>query len=62
MKITKKRMIYTALVTLIVVFSSTFAILMTLERTDYRNYLQAEYGKSMYDLIDSVQNIRVNLG
>lgn len=62
MKITKKRMIYTALVTLIVVFSSTFAILMTLERTDYRNYLQAEYSKSMYDLIDSVQNIRVNLG
>lgn len=62
MKITKKRMIYTALVTLIVVFTSTFAILMTLERTDYRNYLQAEYSKNMYDLIDSVQNIRVNLG
>lgn len=62
MKITRKRIIYTALVTLIVVFTSTFAILMTLERTDYRNYLQAEYSKSMYDLIDSVQNIRVNLG
>ena len=55
-------MIYTVLGTLIVVFSSTFAILMTLERTDYKNYLQAEYSKSMYDLIDSVQNIRVNLG
>lgn len=62
MKMTKKRIIYTALVTLIVVFSSTFAVLMTLERTDYRNYLQAEYSKSMYDLIGSVQNIRVNLG
>lgn len=62
MKISKKRIIYTAVVTLIVVFSSTFAILMTLERTDYRNYLQAEYSKNMYDLIDSVQNIRVNLG
>lgn len=62
MKIARKRIIYTALVTLIVVFTSTFAILMTLERTDYRNYLQAEYSKSMYDLIDSVQNIRVNLG
>lgn len=62
MKITRKRMIYSALVTLIVVFSSTFAILMTLERTDYRNYLQGEYSKSMYDLVDSVQNIRVNLG
>lgn len=62
MKMSKKRILYTGLVTLIVVFSSTFAILMTLERTDYRNYLQAEYSKSMYDLIDSVQNIRVNLG
>ena len=61
MKITKKRIIYTALVILIVVFSSTFAVLMTLERNDYRNYLQGEYGKSMYELIDAVQNIRVNL-
>jgi germination protein YpeB len=60
-KITKKRIIYTALVILIVVFSSTFAVLMTLERNDYRNYLQGEYGKSMYELIDAVQNIRVNL-
>ncbi|WP_125153328.1 germination protein YpeB [Clostridium rectalis] len=62
MKFTRKRMIYTAIVTLIVVFSATFAILMTLERTDYRNYLQAEYSKNMYGLMDSVQNIRVNLG
>ncbi|MBV7272364.1 germination protein YpeB [Clostridiaceae bacterium UIB06] len=62
MKVIKKRIIYTTIVTLIVVFSSTFAILMTLERTDYRNYLQAQYSKSMYELIDSVQNIRVNLG
>ena len=62
MKTERKRMIYTALVTLIVVFSSTFAILMTLERTDYRNYLQSEYSKNMYGLIDNVENIRVNLG
>ncbi|AND83395.1 germination protein YpeB [Clostridium tyrobutyricum] len=61
MKTSKKRIIYTAIVTLIVVFSSTFAILMTLERNDYRNYLQGEYGKNMYELIDSVRNIRVNL-
>ena len=51
MKIAKKRIIYTALVILIVVFSSTFAVLMTLERNDYRNYLQGEYGKSMYDIL-----------
>ncbi|MGE5626803.1 MAG: germination protein YpeB [Solirubrobacterales bacterium] len=62
MKTERKRMIYTGLVTLIVVFSSTFAILMTLERTDYRNYLQSEYSKNMYGLIDNVENIRVNLG
>lgn len=61
MKRSNKRVIYTAIVTIIVVFSSTFAILMTLERTDYRNYLQAQYSKNMYELMDSVQNIRVNL-
>ncbi|WP_446899880.1 germination protein YpeB [Clostridium sp. LBM24168] len=61
MRTSKKRIIYTAVVTLIVVFSSTFAILMTLERNDYRNYLQGEYGKNMFELIDAVQNIRVNL-
>lgn len=61
MKVSRKRIIYTAVVTLIIVFSSTFAILMTLERNDYRNYLQGEYGKNMFELIDAVQNIRVNL-
>lgn len=61
MNFTKKRIIYTLVVTLIVVFSATFSILMTLERNDYRNYLQGEYSKSMYDLITSVENIRVDL-
>lgn len=60
-KMTKKRMFYTLAVTMIVVFSTTFAILMTLERNDYRNYLQGEYSKSMYELIDSVENIEDNL-
>ncbi|MCM8709711.1 germination protein YpeB [Clostridium sp. SYSU_GA19001] len=62
MKMTKKRIIYTIAVTLIVVFSTTFAVLMTLERNDYRNYLQGEYSKNMYELITAVDNIRVNLG
>ncbi|MFD3158279.1 germination protein YpeB [Haloimpatiens sp. FM7330] len=61
MKMSKKRIIYTIISTLIIVFSTTFAILMTLERTDYRNYLQGEYSKNMYQLINSVQNIRSNL-
>jgi spore germination protein len=62
MKMTRKRIIYTIAVTLIVVFSTTFAVLMTLERNDYRNYLQGEYSKSMYELITAVDNIRLNLG
>jgi spore germination protein len=62
MKMSRKRIIYTIAVTLIVVFSTTFAVLMTLERNDYRNYLQGEYSKSMYELITSVDNIRLNLG
>ncbi|KOR26277.1 germination protein YpeB [Clostridium sp. L74] len=61
MKKSTRRILYTLVVTLIVVFSSTFAILMTLERNDYRNYLQGEYSKNLHELITSVQNIRVNL-
>ncbi|GAA0177766.1 germination protein YpeB [Clostridium sediminicola] len=61
MKMTKKRIMYTIAVAFIVVFSTTFAILMTLERMDYRNYLQAQYSKNMYQLIDSVSNIKVDL-
>ena len=62
MKMVKKRMLYTSAVAIIVVFSTTFAILMFLERLDYRNYLQGQYSKNMYELISSVQNIRINLG
>ncbi|MBU3092584.1 germination protein YpeB [Clostridium sp. CM028] len=62
MKMLKKRILYTSVVTIIVVFSTTFAILMFLERLDYRNYLQGQYSKNMYELVSSVQNIRVNLG
>lgn len=61
MKTNIKRIIYTSIAILIIVFSSTFAILMTLERTDYRNYLQGQYSKNMFDLIDNVKNIRVDL-
>lgn len=61
MIVSRKRLVYTVAVTLIVVFSTTYAILMTLERTDYRNYLQGEYSKSMYQLIDSVKNIKAEL-
>lgn len=58
----KKRVIYTIICTFIVVFTTTFAILMALERKDYRNYLQAQYSKNLYQLINAVQNIRSSLG
>lgn len=61
MKIVKKRIVYTLLASAIVVFSTSFAVLMTLERMDYRNYLQGEYSKNMYELITAVENIRTNL-
>lgn len=61
MRMTKKRIMYTILVTLIVVFTTTFSVLMTLERTDYRNFLQGEYSKNMYELVDAVNNIRTDL-
>lgn len=61
MKDSTKRIVYTAAVSLIVVFTTTFAILMTLERMDYRNYLQSEYSKNMYQLITAVENIGSNL-
>jgi spore germination protein len=61
MDMVKKRMVYTVAVTMIVVFSTTFAILMTLERMDYRNYLQGEYSKNMYELINTLSNIEDNL-
>ncbi|MCY6355510.1 germination protein YpeB [Clostridium sp. ZS2-4] len=57
----KKRIVYTIAVAFIVVFSTTFAILMTLERMDYRNYLQGEYSKNMYQLMDSVRGIKSDL-
>lgn len=61
MKMSTKRIVYTIAVAFIVVFSTTFAILMTLERMDYRNYLQGEYSKNMYQLLDAVRNIKVDL-
>lgn len=61
MKQSTKRILYTLVVTLIIVFSTTFSVLMLLERNDYKNYLQGEYSKNIYELISSVQNIRTNL-
>jgi spore germination protein len=61
LQMAKKRMIYTLAVAIIIVFSTTYAIIMTLERNDYRNYLQGQYGKSMYELVNSIENIEDSL-
>lgn len=61
MKGSKKRIAYTIAIAIIVVFSTTYAILMTLEKMDYKNYLQGEYSKNMYQLIDAVNGIKVDL-
>lgn len=56
-----KKIIYSILVSLLVIVLGGCLIFMTIERKDYRNYLQGEYSKSMYQLIDSVKNIKSNL-
>lgn len=61
MKTSLKRIIYTFAVSMIIVFSTSYAVLMTLETIDYRNYLQGEYSKNMYDLLTNVDNIRSDL-
>lgn len=54
----KKRRIYTIIVSLICICSVAYATLMTSEKSQYKNYLLNEYSKNMYELINSVDNIR----
>lgn len=61
MKNSSKRIIYTTIATMIIVFTTTYSVLATLEKTDYKNYLKAQYSKNMYELIDDVQNISTDL-
>ncbi|EYE89791.1 germination protein [Fervidicella metallireducens AeB] len=57
----KKRAVLAVIVSLIVVGSSTFGTLMYLDRRDYRNYLQNQYQKNLYDVISNVENLQVAL-
>ncbi|AWZ49327.1 germination protein YpeB [Hathewaya limosa] len=61
MKKEKGRIIYTLIAAMIIVYSSSYIVLMTLERTDYKNYLQSQYSKNLYNLSSNVENIRSNL-
>lgn len=58
----KKRAFLAIVVSIIIAGTSTFGTLMYLDRRDYRNYLQNQYLRSLYDLISDVENLQVSLG
>ncbi|MCX7883827.1 MAG: germination protein YpeB [Caloramator sp.] len=57
----KKRAVLALVVSIIVVGSTTFGILMYLDRRDYRNYLQNQYERDLYDIINDVEGLSVSL-
>lgn len=57
----KKRALLAIIVSIIIAGTSTFGTLMYLDRRDYRNYLQNQYMRSLYDLISDVENLQVSL-
>ncbi|KRQ87770.1 Sporulation protein YpeB [Caloramator mitchellensis] len=56
-----KRSFLAIVVSIIVVGTSTYSFLLYLDRKEYRNYLQAQYQRSLYDLISNVDGIQVSL-
>lgn len=57
----KKRSLLAILVSILVAGSSTFGTLMYLDRRDYRNYLENQYSRNLYDLVSDVENLQVAL-
>lgn len=57
----KKRAILALAVSIIVVGSTTFGILMYLDRRDYRNYLQNQYERDLYDIVNDVEGLSISL-
>lgn len=57
----KKRALLAIVVSIIIAGTSTFGTLMYLDRRDYRNFLQNQYLRNLYDLISDVENIQVSL-
>jgi spore germination protein len=57
----KRVRIYVIIVSLIGIFSIAYAVLMSSQRSQYKNFLLNEYSKNMYDLMSSVDNIRSSL-
>lgn len=57
----KKRSLLAIFVSILIAGSSTFGTLMYLDRRDYRNYLENQYSRNLYDLIGDVENLQVAL-
>lgn len=57
----KKRALLAILVSIMIAGTSTFGTLMYLDRRDYRNYLENQYSRNLYDLIADVENLQVAL-
>jgi germination protein YpeB len=57
----KKRSLLAIFVSILVAGTSTFGTLMYLDRRDYRNYLQNQYERNLYDLTSDVENLQVAL-
>ncbi|MDF2671878.1 MAG: ypeB, partial [Clostridiales bacterium] len=57
----KKRAFLAIVVSVMIAGTSTFGTLMYLDRRDYRNYLENQYSRNLYDLISDVENLQVAL-
>lgn len=57
----KKRAVLAVIVTFIVAGTTTFGILMYLDRRDYRVFLTNQYSKNLYNVISNVEGIDVAL-
>lgn len=57
----KKRALLAIFVSIMIAGTSTFGTLMYLDRRDYRNYLENQYSRNLYDLIADVENLQVAL-
>jgi germination protein YpeB len=57
----KKRALLAIFVSIMIAGTSTFGTLMYLDRRDYRNYLQNQYSRNLYDLMSDVENLQVSL-
>ncbi|MBC8061134.1 MAG: germination protein YpeB [Clostridiaceae bacterium] len=55
---TKKARIYIIIASILVILSVSYGVMVTNEKSQYRNYLVSGYSKNMYELINSVDNIR----